>query len=223
MIHDFSNEVLFRYWKYVDVKSDSECWLWKGATNKSGRKGYGRFGYGTRKDHKSIYAHRFSYLIHHGKIPEGYQICHHCDTPLCQNPGHLFAGTPKENMQDASKKKRCKTYYLDTKGEKNGRAKLSNEDVIKIRNLAQILAPTEIASKLCVSLSAVRQVIRGQTWKCVGFIPTSSVKGTSRKFTQEQADTIRQRKANGETINFLAQEYKVHRETIVRIIKKQFY
>lgn len=86
-----------RFWEKVDKSGD--CWLWTASKLPFG---YGRFFCET--DH--IYAHRFSYILHYGNIPEGLIICHHCDTPACVNPAHLFAGTYKDNAVDREQKGR---------------------------------------------------------------------------------------------------------------------
>lgn len=80
----YTREDLF--WKYVSMDNPSGCWLWIGGTN--GR--YGRFC-------RDIYAHRFSYEMHYGPIPEGLEIDHLCVVPLCVNPNHLEAVTQREN------------------------------------------------------------------------------------------------------------------------------
>ncbi len=92
-----------RFWDKVDVRSLAECWLW---TAGKFAKGYGAFAYA---GHRPGYAHRFSYLLHHGDIPEGALVMHSCDTPACVNPTHLRLGTAGDNARDSVSKGRWMT------------------------------------------------------------------------------------------------------------------
>ena len=74
---------------------DTGCWLWEGTKYQNGYGWLKAFG-------KVISAHRFSYELHKGPIPEGMAILHSCDVKHCVNPDHLRAGTHAENMAEAS-------------------------------------------------------------------------------------------------------------------------
>lgn len=80
------------FWQRVTVHDDG-CWEWTGAT----AAGYGDI---KRHDGTRIYAHRLSYILHNGPLSSTDHVLHHCDTKLCTNPEHLYAGTQQDNMRD---------------------------------------------------------------------------------------------------------------------------
>lgn len=84
----------------------NSCWIW--AKGKD-RKGYGQFHFGKHGTYK---AHRVSYEIFNGVIPEKMHVCHTCDLPPCVNPDHLWIGTNQDNMKD----KMIKGRHKGTKG-----------------------------------------------------------------------------------------------------------
>lgn len=94
-----------RFYECVDKESSpSGCWLWIGSIMDSG---YGRFYSGHDGDKRYWAAHRYSFRMHNPFTPmEGLFVCHHCDTPRCVRPSHLFLGTNSDNMKDCVAKLR---------------------------------------------------------------------------------------------------------------------
>lgn len=70
---------------------DAGCWIWTGAIDNSG---YARISV----DYKNRQAHRVSFELAKGKIPDGLQIDHLCKVKACVNPNHLEAVTQQENL-----------------------------------------------------------------------------------------------------------------------------
>lgn len=104
---------------------NSGCWLWLGPIM--------NMGYGTvTLDGKNVLAHRVSFELSNGPIPDGMHICHRCDNTYCVNPDHLFAGTPLDNMRDCINKGRF-VPLKTMRGEHHANSKLTEKDVLAIR------------------------------------------------------------------------------------------
>jgi hypothetical protein len=152
-----------KFWQKVDRRGPDECWPWQGGVDE---KGYGHvilYPRTTKAGRKHTRAHRYAWTLTHGEIPDGVLICHRCDNPPCCNPNHLFPGTGSDNMQDMWQKKR----HSDLQGEKNGRARLTWEDVLEIRRRYAAGGVTfqSLADERGMNKSAMHRLVRGLTWK----------------------------------------------------------
>ena len=156
------DSTLARFWAHV-VKTDT-CWLWTGPRLPGG---YGRLG--------SRYAHRLSYELANGPIPTGLFVCHRCDVRACVNPDHLFVGTQADNVRDCVAKSRqadpARTRHV---GESNGRAKLTERDVVQIRKEYAELprkirvrrgSLAEMAKRYGVTTEMIGLIVRGDNWR----------------------------------------------------------
>jgi hypothetical protein len=156
-----------RFWAKVDKQgpipphaSDlGNCWVWTGA---KGYWGYGRLSL----DGRWTTAHRLSFEVANGPIPEGKFVLHRCDNPPCVRPEHLRLGTPQENTRDMLAKGRAA--LMGAKGESNSHAKLTEEQVIAVRQRFQHGEMIRrLALEYGVGVSSISNVVNGRTWKHV--------------------------------------------------------
>lgn len=144
-----------RFWLYTDKKGEDDCWNWKARKD---IKGYGilNVAYSTK-------AHRLSWLIHYGEIPDGMFVCHKCDNTSCVNPNHLFLGTAKDNNLDKIRKGRGNT----AKGERNFGAILSEKQVITIRFLYSSgkFSTYFLSDVFQVSRNCISRIVNNITWR----------------------------------------------------------
>jgi len=101
-----------------------------------------------------------------GPIPEGRNVCHHCDRPLCVRPDHLFVGTQADNMADMAAKGRRRHFTgRPQKGETNYYAKLTEDDVRTIRKLeADGISRKVIAERFGIHPSNIYYIVSRKTW-----------------------------------------------------------
>lgn len=141
----------------VEVDEPDKCWLWTGNAITTGLN-YGRINVGR----KSYLAHRLSYEFLVQPLPQGMLALHTCDNPKCVNPHHLYAGNHKQNAIDRSVRK-PNSYAV---GEKAGTAKLSEDQVISIRQDGR--SCYALAKHYGVSPALISMVKNRKVWKHLG-------------------------------------------------------
>lgn len=141
-----------RFWAKVDKSGD--CWLWTAHLRSD--------SYGSFKNKETMQlAHRVSWELHFGQVPDGMCVLHRCDVRSCVRPDHLFLGTQVDNMADMVAKGRAGS----TAGELSGMAKLTEGDVLDIRTVHALGGSfSAIARAYGLHHSTVRAAINGKTW-----------------------------------------------------------
>ena len=134
---------------------NSGCWIWIKEINI--QTGYGVLITQYKRTRKKNSAHRISWMLYRGPIPDGLHVLHRCDTRCCVNPEHLFLGTNNDNIRDMrSKNRHCK-------GESAGLVKLTESAVREIRGSKEHYA--SLADKFHVAPLTVWDVIHNKTWR----------------------------------------------------------
>jgi len=161
-VYESKKEHTYEYYKNnlhecCEPVTESGCWLWSKHLDKNG---YGVFSVMTNGRKRTLKAHRLSYEIVNGSIPNDGHICHKCDIPTCINPKHLFLGATQDNTQDKVNKNR------QVIGEDQKAAKLTDQDVLDIRASSEPYS--ELVARYNVSLITISRVRRRLSWKHVG-------------------------------------------------------
>lgn len=153
---DRNSPIEVRFWNRV-AKSDG-CWLWVGHRPSE----YGRLSHKNEK-HR---AHRLSYQLNVGPIPDGMVVCHRCDNPPCVNPSHLFLGTSADNSRDMKAKGRWAGG--PPSGERAPNSSLKDAQVMEIKGLLRFPhfhgKYSQMARAFGVSQNTIYSIKSGQTW-----------------------------------------------------------
>lgn len=148
-----------RFWQKVTVRDGDACWLWQAFVN---RAGYGMI----RNGEMMALAHRVSWVIAHGAVPRGLHVLHHCDTPACVNPSHLYCGTNADNIADKVRRGRSSFARPDRRGELHPLAKLTEADVATIRSRAGVHGEgRRLAREFGVAPSTICHIQKRQIWR----------------------------------------------------------
>jgi len=148
---------------FSKVERVNGCWEWIGGSD--------YFGYGMfRFDNKSWRAHRFSWLMCFGEIPEGMFVLHKCDNPKCVNPGHLFLGSQADNMKDAAKKNRV--------------GKFTDGEIADIRRRYSSgeCTQTTLAWEYSVDQSHISYIVRNKIYIYIGRQDSETIRNQRQEF-----------------------------------------
>jgi hypothetical protein len=147
------------FWKHVH--KGAGCWLWTGLRDSNG---YGRQCH--------TLAHRLAWIFSIGAVPTGVCVLHHCDTPACCNPAHLWLGSQSDNLADMRNKGRARSGALH--GERNPHASANRELVQAIRaaygpprgqGIKRQPTQDQIAAQFGVSRAFVADVVSNRSWR----------------------------------------------------------
>lgn len=211
-----------RFERNYEVDDETECWEWQGAK----RLEYGAIGYKGR----TIGAHRLSYILHNGEIPEGAYICHKCHNRSCVNPDHIYAGDHQDNVQDAIEN----GDYWSPSGVDAYHSKFTDAEVRKIREeYADGETVSTLTDKYDSSMGTISRIVTGKTYPDAGG-PTDvdthdrmarrGSDANSAKLTADEVREIRRMYAERDlTMAEVGEEFGVSSTTVCDIVNRKIW
>jgi hypothetical protein len=156
-----------RLWRKVE--KTNTCWNWTANKN---NKGYGLIRAGGTK--AKMLAHRASYMLAHGDLPDDKCVLHKCDNPACVNPEHLFLGSKKDNYNDMVSKGRRVIVVNPTNrpphkiGSSHGNSLLTEQQVKEIRNKVKSgIDRATVAAEYGIKKATLQHIVTLRSWKHV--------------------------------------------------------
>ena len=206
------------------VNKTSECWLWLAATD---RDGYGQFTYNGKQQR----AHRISWILHNGEIPDGMFVCHRCDVPGCVRPDHLFIGSVKDNAEDCNAKNRQASGMTHgsytrpenrPRGTNNGKSKMMDSAIIEMREMYATgnWSQSDLAVKYGVTQVTVSHIVRGKGWTHVG---GPIIKHGRSNIDENDVREIRELLAHGLSQSEVARRKRTTFKVVHGILTKRFW
>jgi hypothetical protein len=221
----FNSTHSVRFWEHVVPGTPDVCWEWTGHRNDAG---YGELSVGGRNEFHEWKAHRLSWELHRGPIPEGLVIRHLCGNRACVNPHHLVPGTQTQNVADTVAMARVPY------GSTHWNARLTPDAVRAIRSgYVDGISAKDLSETY--GIASVSEVLDGLHWRRVTAhdglqdainarkLKNRTHSGSSHKgskLTEAKIVEIRQR-AGTETFVALALAYGVSDATISNIVNRK--
>lgn len=148
------------YLSKIQIGDPAECWPWTGATKTDG------YGLVWNENGRYEVASKWGYRHLVGPIAPSLEVCHTCDNPPCQNPGHWFLGTRRDNTIDMMTKGRGRYVLPDNSGAKHGMARLTPEQVAEIRRrfAAGGIFQRDLAAEFGVRQQQISRIVNNKTW-----------------------------------------------------------
>jgi hypothetical protein len=218
-----------RFW--AKIEKTAGCWNWT-ATKMLG---YGALYIPGPPTGKRVLAHRFSWELHFGSIPDGLFVCHHCDNRACVRPDHLFLGTAADNTADMDSKGR--RVSRGPQGEHHPTHKLTDALVIEIRTryVQESVTVYDLARVYGVHPATMQLLLTRRTWKHLPAVPGETghivprprtwqlgEKSGRARLTETQVHEARHRYANEQLrISDLASEYGVGLNTMAAVLRRK--